>query len=219
MNISRWIVVLFFLITPATAWDINNSQYVYQINNANISFPTNQSYTSIATGTDFITLDGSRLQITSDAGINISINQFSVTNNYYNVSFNGTANVNYNHIVPTAGRYYVTDNGVFVGYINTVLGVLYNSIALNGLDIITWSYVNTPISVIACQGVQNDINTAFTLIGVLLIVASTGALIHMLISRNFNTMIIVPAIVMIIVGSIMILVGYSLVVTVEGITC
>lgn len=219
---NRWIgvAILFILITisPSSAWTIDNPNHIFQITNATITFPTNQTYDSFGIGADYISLNGSRLQITSTAPINVSINQYYTINSYYNMSFNGTAYVSFNQITQP-GAYRVVDNGVVSFPVNTIRNILYNTITLDGLDIIVISFVNAPINVLACPDANDSVNTAFVFVGILLIIISAGLIIQMLYTKKFDMTLLIPAIVFIIVGSIMILVGYFLVVTVGSVTC
>lgn len=142
--------ILFFLFSviilsfTASAWTINNSQWQYNITNANITFSSNQTYTSIETGSDYISLNGYKLQLTPTSQVTIKINNFDTTADSYNLSITGTGTISIAQQMPKNSTKYNFYRGglyFFAPTSNSTGWLVQNSIALTGNeDIITYPH-------------------------------------------------------------------------------
>lgn len=185
MNSFKWVMFLFFLITPSSAVTLDNPYHVYQITNANISFPTNQTYDSIEIGADYIILDGSRLKLTPTNYVNITINQFSTTTNFYNISLNGSSSVDFEHTVPTSGDYQFIKDGVVVGTISAIPNILSGTITVSGNNTVIWELIVLPALTVMCNNANNDLISSLSILTLLSFVV--GAVLLFVGFRNVDT--------------------------------
>lgn len=209
MNIIKLVIVLFFLIVPASAVTINNSHHVYQITNANITFPTNQTYDSIEIGADYIMLDGSRLKLTPTNYVNITINQFSTTTNLYNISLNGSSGVDFEHTVPTPGDYQFIKDGVLVGTVTTAGNILSGTITASGNNTVIWNLIVLPALTVVCNHTNDELISSLYILTLLAFVV--GAVLLFVGFRTVDTKLMLAGTGVIIAVIIVALFGIAIV--------
>jgi hypothetical protein len=90
-SLIRVLCALIILIPLVSATTIDNPSMVFQITNANISFPTSQTYTTIGTGSDYISLNSKTLQLTPSVQTTVKINTFNTAGDAYNLSLQGAS--------------------------------------------------------------------------------------------------------------------------------
>ena len=128
VHVYKIFIILLLLIIPASASiTINDSNYYINITNANITFHQPQTFDSFGIGSNYIEINSKTLQITSSNNINITINQFITSTDYYNISVNGTGTVDISQEVSIGladFRYFIDGiqqsdiTSTFFGYVN-----------------------------------------------------------------------------------------------------